>query len=215
MRPAGDFFSNGKNACVTATSPKKFVSKVARNEACVTVAGPVSVASSSTPALFTRISSRPNSFSTHAAAVRIEASSVTFKGTTRASIPSDFSNATAPAPRCASRAQKRQFTFTQVRREVTECRREIGIADAVRIAPWSQVVAHAICTPYADDGIGDFQRQPRAILDGAAVLIRALVGGILQKLIEQVTVRAMDFDAIKARALRVLGSKPKRRHDSG
>ena len=86
---------------------------------------------------------------------------------------------------------------------------------AVRIAPRSQVVAHAICAPYADDGIGDFQRQPRAILDGAAVLIRALVGGILQKLIEQVTVRAMDFDAIKARALRVLGSKPKRRHDSG
>ena len=75
------------------------------------------------------------------------------------------------------------------------------------------MVAHAISAPHTDDGISDFQRQPRAILDGAAVLIRALVRGILQKLIEQVTVSAVDFDAIKARALRVLRSTPKRRHD--
>ena len=51
--------------------------------------------------------------------------------------------------------------------------------------------------------LGDFQHQLGAVLDRSAVSIGALVGAILGELIEQITVCAMDLDAVETGSDRV------------
>jgi len=63
--------------------------------------------------------------------------------------------------------------------------------------------AHAICAPDRDGGIRHIQHQTSAIFDGATVIIRPFVCAILQKLIEQIAVRAVQFHAIKSGTLGV------------
>ena len=54
------------------------------------------------------------------------------------------------------------------------------------------------------DGPGDFQHQPRAVLDRAAIGIGALVGAVLGELLEQIAVGAVDLDAVEAGFERIL-----------
>ncbi len=63
--------------------------------------------------------------------------------------------------------------------------------------------AYAVGTPDGNRGIGDGQHQPGAVFNRAAVFIRAVVGAVLEKLIEQLAVRAVDLHAIETSALRV------------
>ncbi len=59
-------------------------------------------------------------------------------------------------------------------------------------------------TPHRDGGVGHFQHQPGAVLDAAAVAIGALVAAVLEELVQQVTVGAVDFYAVEACPLGVL-----------
>ena len=61
--------------------------------------------------------------------------------------------------------------------------------------------------PHRDHSIGDLKKEPGAILDRAAVTVVALVRAVLQELVEQVAVRAVDLDAVEARRLGVLGAR--------
>ena len=57
-----------------------------------------------------------------------------------------------------------------------------------------------------NDGVHDLEAEPGAVLDGASVLVGALVGDVLEELIDEVAVRAVHFDPVEARALNgVLG----------
>ena len=67
-----------------------------------------------------------------------------------------------------------------------------------------QMHADTAGAPHRDCGIGHFQHQPCAILRRATVGIGALVGAVLQELIEQVAIRAMDFHAVETSLLGVL-----------
>ena len=62
--------------------------------------------------------------------------------------------------------------------------------------------------PDGDHGVGDFQHQPGPLLDGAAIGVGAMVRDVLQELVEQVAVGAMDFDAVETGGLGVLGAAP-------
>src|SRR4051812_19231565 len=55
----------------------------------------------------------------------------------------------------------------------------------------------------------------RAVFDGAAIVVGAPVRAVLQELVQQIAVRAVDFDAVKARALGVLRTQLVRRDDAG
>ena len=61
-------------------------------------------------------------------------------------------------------------------------------------------------TPYGDDGVGHFEQEAGAILERAAIAIVALVRAVVQKLVEQIAVRAVDLDAVEAGRLGVLGA---------
>lgn len=67
--------------------------------------------------------------------------------------------------------------------------------------PRTQTNSRPRCADSLDYSIDNLQTEPGAIVDRATVLIRALVGVVLQKLIDKIAVRAMDFDAIKSSAL--------------
>jgi len=69
--------------------------------------------------------------------------------------------------------------------------------------------------PDRDDGVGDFEHEPGAVFDRAAVVVRAVVGAVLEKLIEQVAIGAVDFHAVKAGALRILRPLAVGFHDGG
>lgn len=51
------------------------------------------------------------------------------------------------------------------------------------------------------DGLSDLERKAHAVLDRAAVFVRALVRHVLDELVDQVPVRAVDLDAVKAGAM--------------
>ena len=59
--------------------------------------------------------------------------------------------------------------------------------------------------PDLGDRVDDLEREARAVLDRAAIGIRALVGAVAQELVDQVAVGAVDFDAVEAGALGVVG----------
>src|SRR5262249_4683434 len=68
----------------------------------------------------------------------------------------------------------------------------------------SEMHADATRAPYGNEPIHDLEEQARATLDGTTVVVGAMVGAILQKLIDEVTVRAVQFHAIEAGLVRVL-----------
>jgi hypothetical protein len=68
--------------------------------------------------------------------------------------------------------------------------------------------ADAARAPDGDDGVRDLKQEPSAILDSAAVRVVTLVCAVLQELVEQIAVRAVDLDAVEAGRLGVLGPAP-------
>jgi hypothetical protein len=66
------------------------------------------------------------------------------------------------------------------------------------ITPWRQVEPDAIRAPHGDGRIDGFQHEPRTVLDRATVLIGAVIGAVLQVLIQQIAIRAVDLHAIES-----------------
>src|SRR5665213_1412808 len=93
---------------------------------------------------------------------------------------------------------------TQLPRHVTEGRRKVGVGDTMRGAARSEVHPDPSSAEDRDGSIGGLKHQPSAVFDGAAVLVVALVGAILQKLVEQITIGSVQLDAVKACGLGVL-----------
>ena len=91
-----------------------------------------------------------------------------------------------------------QFAPGQFPGQITERGGGIGIPHAVGIAAGGQVHGHALGAPDRDTGVGHPKVQTRAIFDGAAIGVVALVADILQELIQQIAVGAVDFHAVEA-----------------
>ena len=70
---------------------------------------------------------------------------------------------------------------------------------------WRESHTHAVGGPYSDDGLDDFLQKAKSILETAAINVGAVVGFRLEKLVDQVAVRRMDFDSIEARLLGSFG----------
>src|ERR1035441_8257957 len=74
---------------------------------------------------------------------------------------------------------------------------------------------YPIRTPDADGGIGDFQHEPGAVFNGAAVFVGAVVTAVLEELVEEVAVSAVNLHAVEASGLRVLRALVVGRDDAG
>jgi len=55
-----------------------------------------------------------------------------------------------------------------------------------------------------DGGVGALEHEAGAVLDGAAVLVGAVVRAVLEKLVEEIAVGSVKFDAVEARLARAL-----------
>ena len=60
-------------------------------------------------------------------------------------------------------------------------------------------------SPHADYRLSDLKRKTCAFLDAAAVGIGAPVGAVAQELVEQISIGAVQFDAVESSDLGVLG----------
>ena len=76
-----------------------------------------------------------------------------------------------------------------------------------------QLVADPVRPPHGDHRVGDLEREPGAVFEAAAVRVAAVVGAVAQELIEQVAIRAVQFDAVEAGGLGVLGGGAELRDD--
>ena len=82
--------------------------------------------------------------------------------------------------------------------DVGEKRLWIGVFDAVGRRHGRQADAGLATTDGIHHSTRDFEREAGAVLDAAAIVVGALVAVGLQKLVEQIAVGAMDFDAVEA-----------------
>ena len=55
-----------------------------------------------------------------------------------------------------------------------------------------------------DGGVGALEHEAGAVFDGAAVLVGAVVGAVLEELVEEVAVGSVEFDAVESGGLGVL-----------
>jgi len=60
--------------------------------------------------------------------------------------------------------------------------------------------------PDGHHGVRHFEQEAGAILDRSAIAVVAPVAAVLQELVEQIAVRAMDLDAVEPGLFRVLGA---------
>lgn len=68
----------------------------------------------------------------------------------------------------------------------------------VHSTPRAEANRGPILANRSSDRLQDLQSEPRPVLDRSSVLVRPLVRYILQELIDQVSVRTVDHDAIES-----------------
>lgn len=71
-------------------------------------------------------------------------------------------------------------------------------------APGAQTDRSLLLADSSDDCLGDLEREPRPVLNGATVRVSALVRDILEELVHKVPVRAVDLHAVEAGLDRIL-----------
>ena len=97
-----------------------------------------------------------------------------------------------------------EFALAEFGGDVAEGGGGVGVGDAVGVAAWGEVHADAAGAEDGDCGVGGFEHEAGAIFDGAAVLVGAVVGAVLEELVEEVAVGSVEFDAVEACGLGVL-----------
>jgi hypothetical protein len=65
--------------------------------------------------------------------------------------------------------------------------------------------AHSLGTVHLDESLKSLDREAETVLYGTTPLVRALIGRRVDKLMREVTIRCMQFDAVEASLLRVFG----------
>src|SRR5215471_17189445 len=73
----------------------------------------------------------------------------------------------------------------------------VAVAYNVIRSPRRKTNTDAFRTPDADRSVGDLEQEARAIFDGTAVVVGALVGAVLKKLIGKIAVGAVNFDSVE------------------
>jgi len=107
------------------------------------------------------------------------------------------------------------FALAELGGEVAEGSGGVGVGDAVSVAARSEVHADAAGAEDGDDGVGDLEVQPGTVLNGAAVGVGAVVGAVLEELVEQIAVGAVDLDTVEAGGLGVLSTLAEGLDDTG
>ena len=85
----------------------------------------------------------------------------------------------------------------------------IAVANVVERVGRREPHADAVGAPFANDGFGHLNQKPCAVERAAAIAVGALVGLVLQKLIDEVAIGAVQFDAVEAGRLGVRGAAAK------
>ncbi len=71
----------------------------------------------------------------------------------------------------------------------------------VAVRPGAEAYGRLLDANGLADGLNEFEREPRTVLDGAAILVRAVVRDVLDELVDEISVRAMQLDAVEPGAL--------------
>ena len=79
----------------------------------------------------------------------------------------------------------------------------ILVTHVVESAERRETHTDAVAAPHLSDGFKNLQQKPRAVLDGASVVVGAAVAHRVQELVEQVAVCRVDLDAVEAGCERV------------
>src|SRR3984885_1614644 len=97
-----------------------------------------------------------------------------------------------------------EFALAQFAGDVSERGFVVGVGDAVGVAARGQMHADPSGPEDGDGGGGALEHKAGAIFDGAAVLVGALVGAVLEELVEKIAIGSVKFYAIEACGLGVL-----------
>jgi len=91
-----------------------------------------------------------------------------------------------------------QFQLLQFFRIVAELGHGVLHLHSLEVGEWTHADAHLIGTDRLDDGLGNLQTESRSLLDAASPGIGPLVANILQELVDQVAIGAVDLNSIEA-----------------
>ncbi len=80
-----------------------------------------------------------------------------------------------------------------------EERLRIGVGDAIGRGGRREADTGSAAADFLGHGVYHLQEEAGAVLDGAAIFVCPLVGTGLQELVDEITVRTVDFDAVETR----------------
>src|SRR5260370_5441514 len=87
--------------------------------------------------------------------------------------------------------------------DITEQCTRITVSHAVVGPAWRDADADTVCIPDRDQRLDHIDRKSRSVFDRAAVAVGALVAVVLEKLVDQMTIRGHNFDAVEPCTVRV------------
>src|SRR5579859_2358631 len=81
--------------------------------------------------------------------------------------------------------------------DIIKCCGGIAVRHAVPFSTRSNTHGDAIVAPYRGDGMNDLHQQTSAVFRRTTIAVDALVGTVLQELIDQIAVGGVQFDTVK------------------
>ena len=101
-------------------------------------------------------------------------------------------------------SDERQLAFSQLAGDVGEGCGRAGVGDAVGIAAWRQVHADPTGAEDGDGSVGALKHEAGSVFDRAAILVRSVIGAVLEELVEKIAVGSVEFDTVESSGLSVL-----------
>ena len=108
-----------------------------------------------------------------------------------------------------------KLKFAEFFQEVTESFHWVLVVHVIEDSGGGKTNSHPVGSPNLDDSLGNFDRETASVGHGAAIRVGPMVGAAAEELVEEITIRVMDFHTVEPSFFGEFGSVDIFGNDSG